>query len=365
MINKLRCMIDQLSNKNSLKLLNEYSSQVNAIKKSMGVIEFNSKGIVLEVNDNFAQITGYTKAEIIGQHHRMFVDKDYANTANYQAFWKKLGGGLYDEGQYKRFGKANKEIWLQATYNPVFDENGKLSKIVKLATDITQDVVQNSNYESQMNAINKIFGVIEFSLDGTILAVNQNFLNVVGYTSHDLVGHHHRILVSESYAASSEYSAFWARLVRGEAVDGEFQRCGRGAKEIWLQASYNPILNKEGKPYKVVKYATDITAEKIKNYNFEGQLKAINKIQAVIEFDVSGNILNANENFLNAVGYQAYEVVGNHHSMFVEKNIVILKSIKSFGKTLVKVLLNRGCINDSINQGKRSGCKLAITQSLI
>lgn len=296
----------------------EYSGQVAAINKSQAVIEFSLDGKILYANDNFLNAVGYSLDEIVGRHHSMFVDPAYSSSQEYRDFWAKLGRGEYDSAEYKRVGKGGKEIWIQASYNPILDEQGKPVKVIKYATDISALKLQEADFTGQLEAIGKAQAVIEFSLDGNILTANDNFLNTVGYSLDEVKGHHHSMFVEATYRSSPEYKMFWEKLGRGEYDAGQYKRITKEGKEIWIQASYNPIMDMNGKPFKVVKYATDITAQKLQQADFTGQLDAISKAQAVIEFSLDGKILTANDNFLNTVGYTLDEIKGRHHSMFVD-----------------------------------------------
>ncbi len=301
------------------RLLNiDYSAYIAAIGRVQAVIEFSLDGRVLEANPNFLHAIGYTMDEIRGQHHSLFVDPAYRQSVEYRMFWEKLGRGEFDSGQYKRIAKGGREIWLQASYNPILGADGKPSKVVKFATDITAQKLQEADFTGQLAAIGKAQAVIEFALDGRVLTANPNFLNAVGYTLEEVRGQHHSLFVDAAYRQSTEYRMFWEKLGRGEYDAGQYKRIAKGGREVWLQASYNPIMDMNGKPFKVVKYATDITAEKLQAADFSGQLAAISKAQAVIEFGMDGRVLTANPNFLNAVGYTIDEVRGQHHSMFVD-----------------------------------------------
>jgi len=296
----------------------DMTGQLDAINKAQAVIEFTLDGKIILANENFLHTLGYVASEIVGQHHSMFVEPSYRQSTDYRLFWDKLGRGEFDAGQYKRIGKGGKEVWIQASYNPIFDPNGKPFKVVKYATDITAQTLKNADMSGQLDAINKAQAVIEFSLDGKILTANENFLHTLGYVASEIVGQHHSMFVEPTYRQSSDYRMFWEKLGRGEFDAGQYKRIGKGGKEVWIQASYNPIFDPNGKPFKVVKYATDITAQTLKNADMTGQLDAINKAQAVIEFSLDGKILTANENFLNTLGFVAAEITGQHHSMFVE-----------------------------------------------
>ena len=234
---------------------------IEAINRVQAVIEFKLDGSILTANENFLGAIGYSLAEIQGQHHRMFCDPAYAQSAEYRGFWEKLARGEYDVGQYKRFGKGGREIWIQASYNPVLDASGKPFKVVKFATDITESKLRAADFEGQLAAISKAQAVIEFDLAGTILQANDNFLQTLGYSLDEVRGKHHSMFVEPAYRSSVEYGLFWQKLGRGEYDAGQYKRIGRSGQEVWIQASYNPIFDMNGKPFKVVKYASDISAQ--------------------------------------------------------------------------------------------------------
>jgi methyl-accepting chemotaxis protein len=297
----------------------DYKGQIEAISKSLAVIEFQMDGTVITANDNFLRVLGYTLVEIQGRHHSMFVEESYRSSPEYREFWAKLNRGEYQSAEYKRIGKAGKEVWIQASYNPILDANGQPFKVVKYATDTTQQKLTAADHAGQISAISKSQAVIAFQMDGTIITANENFLKVLGYSLEEVRGKHHSMFVEESYRQSPEYREFWAKLNRGEYQSAEYKRIGKGGKEAWIQASYNPIMDLNGKPFKVVKFATDVTQQKLTNADFSGQIEAIGKSQAVIEFQMDGTIVTANENFLKVLGYSLSEVKGKHHSMFVEE----------------------------------------------
>ncbi len=292
--------------------------QVAAINRSMAVIEFNLDGTIITANQNFLGAVNYSLDEIRGRHHRMFVDPAFTNSPEYRAFWERLGRGEYEEGEYKRIAKGGREVWLQASYNPILDGNGKPFKVVKYASDITAQKIKNVDFQGQIAAIGKSMGTIEFNMDGTVITANENFLSVINYALDEVKGRHHRMFVDPAFANSSEYRAFWEKLGRGEYEAGEYKRIAKGGREVWIQASYNPILDASGKPVKVVKYASDITAQKVRNADFQGQLAAIGKSMGTIEFNMDGTVITANENFLSVINYSLDEVKGRHHRMFVD-----------------------------------------------
>lgn len=238
----------------------EQDAVLDAIGRSRATIEFGIDGTILAANSNFLSAVGYDLAEIQGRHHSVFVDPSERASQAYHDFWAALARGEFQRGEYKRFAKGGREVWLQAIYNPVCDAEGKPYKVVKLATDVTEDKLHRADVAGQIAAINRSQGVIHFALDGTVLDANENFLSVVGYRLDEIRARHHRTFVEPAHAASAEYQQLWEALRRGEYRAGVFRRVGKGGRPIWIQASYNPILNADGKPFKVVKYATDITA---------------------------------------------------------------------------------------------------------
>lgn len=299
-------------------LRRETSPKLKALDRSQAVIEFKPDGTILTANENFLATVGYSLAEIQGRHHSLFVDAAEREGAEYRDFWASLAKGEFRRAEYKRIGKGGREIWLQASYNPVLGRNGRTVSVVKVATDITVEKLRTADNLSQIEAIGRSQGVIEFALDGTILTANANFLDLVGYSLAEVTGQHHRMFVDPNERDGAPYRAFWEALGRGTFQAGEFRRLGQGGREIWLQANYNPIYDPSGKPTKVVKFASDITEAKRQSADLRGQVEAIGRSQSVIQFDLDGYVLDANPNFLNVLGYRLSEIQGQHHRMFVD-----------------------------------------------
>jgi len=416
----------------------ESDAKIAAISRSQGMIEFDLTGRVLSANENFLKLTGYTLGEVLGAQHRMFVEQAEADSPAYRRFWQKLGRGEFDTGEYLRLGKDGKRVWIQASYNPVMDPDGQPVKVVKYCADITarkhqtlemasrteaisasacqldmdrhgvilsinarmarslghepedmvghaitqycfeddlktpawaerwamlragkpitqefrrrsatgrevwfsassspvmglegelvkvivigQDITEQKlaqlEADGKLGAIDRAQAVIEFDLTGKVLTANENFLKLAGYTLDEIAGRHHRMFVAADVAASAEYMAFWERLSRGEFESGDFKRLGKGGREVWIHATYNPILDPHGRPVKVVKFATDVTHTRLRTAEYQAKVEAVDKSQAVIEFDLDGKVTWANRNFLAAMGYTLREVQGQHHSMF-------------------------------------------------
>ncbi|WJH41302.1 PAS domain-containing methyl-accepting chemotaxis protein [Aliirhizobium terrae] len=229
-----------------------------AISRSQAVIQFDLSGHILDANTNFCQALGYSLEEIKGKHHRIFCEPAYAASEEYKAFWANLAAGNFDAREYKRFTRSGREIWIQASYNPIL-RRGRPHKVVKIATDITAARMRAVEDASKLLAISRSQAVIEFTPAGEILEANENFCSGLGYDLSEIKGRHHRMFCDPTYAASAEYAEFWKRLAGGEFIADEFVRYGKGGKEIWIQAAYNPIVDLNGKVCKVVKFATDVT----------------------------------------------------------------------------------------------------------
>ena len=418
--------------------VNSIACLFDAISRTQAIIEFDLHGNVVYANQNFLTLMDYELAEIVGQHHRIFVDINIVNTQSYKDFWTKLVSGESVTGDYLRFGKNTKRVWLQATYSPVLDQHGQIQKVVKVCTDISQQkataqetaakmlAISNSNciievgqdklilnvneqaqksfgcpaasmighvidefmyheglqtqerhstwdnlrngesitgefrYQAQggreiwlagmispvndiagilekaifvardittekliridtdgkIGALDRSLAVIEFDLNGQVINANNNFLRLMNYQLEEIKGRHHRMFVDPAYAGSPDYKSFWDKLKSGEFEAGEYKRIGKDGKEVWIQATYNPILDLRGEPVKIVKFATDITAAKLRNVEFEAKVSAIDCSQAVVEFDLDGKVQWANRNFLQAMGYTLREIQGQHHSIF-------------------------------------------------
>jgi methyl-accepting chemotaxis protein len=296
----------------------EAEAQMTAINLAAAYIEFYPDGTIIKANDLFLKAVKYSQSEIVAKHHRIFCDVDYANSPEYAQFWHELQQGKAQVGEFKRKARDGSTLWMLANYTPVFDKTGKVSKVIKLASDITREKLAAANYRGQIDAISKSQAVIEFDMNGYVLHANENFLTVMDYSLAEIKGRHHSMFADSRYTRSQEYKDFWAKLNRGEFLSGEYTRIGKGNKPVWIQASYNPIFDLDGKPFKVVKYATDITREKHNALDVQGQLDAIGRSNAVIEFAMDGTVTDANDNFLNVIGYSLDEIRGKHHRMFVD-----------------------------------------------
>ena len=241
------------------------AAKLAALDKSQAIIEFDMDGTIVTANANFLNAMGYSLKEIKGQHHSLFVEPAFKDSAEYREFWAALNRGEYQAAQYKRLAKGGREVWIEASYNPLLNSKGKPFRVVKYATDVCAQKAVYADLVGKVEAIDRLQGVIEFEMDGTIITANDNFLQTLGYTLEEIKGKHHSMFVEPAYRDSAAYREFWAKLNRGEYEVGQFRRLGKGGKEIWLRASYNAVMDLNGRLWKVVKFATDITKRKEEN----------------------------------------------------------------------------------------------------
>lgn len=308
----------------------EAEGRAAAIDRAQAVVEFDLSGNILSANPNFLSLMGYERQALVGQQHTLFCDPAFVASPDYADLWNRLRKGDYVTGTFKRIANGGREVWIQASYNPILDIEGKPRKVVKFAYDITEQMRRNAEFEGKVRAISRAQAVIEFSLDGTILDANENFLSLTGYTLDELRGRHHRLFCDAPTAQSDAYAVFWEKLGRGEYDRGEYKRIRKNGEEVWIQASYNPIFDLEGRPIKVVKFALDITEQKLDANEYQAKVDAINRSQATIEFDLDGNVLSANDNFLRTMGYSLREIVGQHHSMFCSPDYIRSAEYRDF-----------------------------------
>ena len=305
-----------------------------ALDEIQAFIDFTPDGTILNANEKFLALMGYSQAEIVGKHHRIFMDEAEASQPAYKAFWKELADGKCQSRIFRRFGKNGKEVWLQATYLPMRDTSGKVSHVLKMATDQSAIYQSDLDMRGKMAALDTAQAIIEFNLDGTIITANKNFTDTMGYELHEIVGKHHSIFLPEGASQSDAYREFWQKLSAGKAFRGQYSRSRKDGSVAWLEASYNPVYDTDGKPVKVIKFATDITERKMRDADYEGKMTALGKAQAIIEFTPEGIILDANQMFLDAVGYSLEEIKGKHHSIFVDEKTRDSKEYKKFWDTL-------------------------------
>lgn len=311
-------------------------AQARAIERAQAVVEFAPDGTILRANDNMLELLGYEAADVVGQHHRVLCDATYAASPEYVQFWRRLRTGSTESGEFTRYGSDGREIRIRATYNPVFSADGKVRKIIKFAYDVTDTARRGAELEGRVAAIDRSQAVIEFDLVGNVVDANENFLGLLGYTLSEVRGRHHRMFVDPVEADGAEYQRFWEKLGQGQYDEGTYRRVTKTGEDVFIQATYNPILDAEGRPLKVVKYASDVTASTVTNAEYSSRVSAVDRGQAVIEFDLEGNVLTANENFLRTMGYSMKELKGQHHSLLCTPEYRVSPEYRDFWLRLGK-----------------------------
>jgi methyl-accepting chemotaxis protein len=336
------CALEWQNNTDFKNQLASFEGRIAAIDKSMGIISFTPDGVITDINENFLAVVGYSRDEVIGQHHKMFAPAGVPESKEYADFWAKLKSGEFDAGEYKRVGKGGKDIWLQASYNPILDITGETVSVIKYATDITEAKIQAADNIGQLDAIDKAMGVISFNMDGTIIDINDNFLAVVGYSRDEVIGRHHKMFAPAGVGESQEYADFWATLNRGQFVSGQFERVGKGGKEIWLEASYNPIMDPEGKPYKVVKFASDITQQK--------QLQnTVEQVQSEV-----ARVMNA-----MAAGNLKETIEGDYEGEFANLKQAVNTTVRKMAETVTEISETAVTISTSATEISRGNTDLS------
>lgn len=299
----------------------ELRSQLEAIYATQAVAHYSTDGTLLDCNPLSLSLMGYQRDQVIGQRHRLFVPPAQAEAAAYAEFWSKLRAGEAQQGAMHRLKQDGGDIWLRASYTPIRDELGQVIKIVEYAVDITWQLLLNYDFEGQIKAIRASQAVLQFEPDGSIIDANDIFLDTLGYASTDLLGKPHTVCFDPAWLQTAAYRKLHEGLLRGEAAAGDFCLVTSDGREVWLQASFNPFLNHHGQVQKIMLYGVNITAQKLQNVDYQGQIEGINASQMVIQFTPDGTILDANANFLQALGYARADLIGQHHRIFIRREL--------------------------------------------
>ncbi|KQP26487.1 PAS domain-containing methyl-accepting chemotaxis protein [Methylobacterium sp. Leaf100] len=274
---------------------NKHRARLFALDKGQATIDFMPDGTVLDANANFLTLMGYTLGEIKGENHTLFVDPDQRTSEEYRQFWSALRRGESQAAAFKRLAKDGREVWIEAIYCPILDRAGRTTRVVKFASDVTERHLQTLDLESQIAALDRSQAVIAFRPDGIILTANPNFLSAVGYRLEDIQGRHHSLFVTEVERASPAYHAFWAALARGEFQSDAYLRIGKGGREVWIQATYNPIADARGRTVKIVKFATDITEQVLRRQRRSEAQRLIGADLDAVGHAIAGVTLQATE----------------------------------------------------------------------
>jgi methyl-accepting chemotaxis protein len=318
---------------------------LDALNRCQAVIEFYPDGTIIGANGNFLNALGYEQSEIEGAHHRIFCDKAYADSIEYKQLWRRVAEGEFVQGVFRRIRKDGTPIWINASYNPVFDKSGQVVRAVKFATDVTAERTKAAETDAMIQALSRSQAVIEFKPDGTILTANENFLSATKYRLSEIQGQHHRIFCDEAYTRSSAYTEFWRKLQQGEFQAGEFRRLDSKGNDVWILASYNPVFDLDGKVAKVVKFATEITAQKLAYFNlvksFEEACTELSR--AAQELTTNANLVTESSNESNrqatAVATASEEVYRGVHGVSTasEEMLATVREIASSASQTSKI----------------------------
>lgn len=316
--------------------------KMTAISSSMAMIEFTPNGIILEANENFCSTMGYAADELVGKHHRCFCEEAFTRSEDYERLWASLARGEPFSGTIQRLDKGGNEIWLEASYMPVFDKDGKATSVIKVASVITDRITKEHESQSLMNAICRSMAMIEFTPQGNVITANENFTATMGYRLDEIVGQHHSMFCRQSEASSSAYREFWLSLNRGEFHARSFERVNKMGVVVFLEASYNPILDHKGRLYKIVKFASDITnqvktqqvaAESAHSTSVQNDAcdqKGSHAVQETVHvIEEISNDLNAAANSINAVSKQSDligDIVQSIRAIALQTNLLALNA---------------------------------------
>ncbi len=339
----------------------DLAARFDALDRSQAIIEFKMDGTILTANANFLKTMGYTLDEIVGRHHSMFVEPSDRDSADYREFWARLNRGEFQAAQYKRIGKGGKEVWIEASYNPLRNGQGKPFKVVKYATDISNKKAEYADLLGKVEAIGRSQAVIEFALDGTIITANENFLKVMGYTLDEIKGKHHRMFVEPTEAQSAGYREFWEALRRGEYRAGQFKRIGNGGNEVWIEASYNPIMDLNGRPWKVVKFATDLSRRKAENralaQEFEAGVKRMVESVAASaeEMQVTATALASSATQTNQQSSTVASATEELSTSVIEISRQISESSRVIGSAVAEAGKSEQMVSDLVSAAQKIG----------
>ena len=241
------------------KEISNFKGEVAALSQSMCLVEFSPKGLILKANQSYLDMMGYQEFQLLGNHHSILCQQSDVNKPAYADMWRRLAKGETVKGMNLRLTKDKREIYVGGTYCPVFDDEGNVTRILKIASDITRRISENDEVGGTLEAVNRSMAVIEFKPTSEIITANTNFLDTVGYELSEIIGKKHAMFCTNSFTKSHEYQDFWNKLNSGEYITGRFERIHKGGDSIWLEASYNPIFDSQKRLIKIIKFATDVT----------------------------------------------------------------------------------------------------------
>ncbi len=320
----------------SSEITQEHDTLLDATAKNtaagsfVGMAEFDRAGNILNANDTFCKTFRADPQKAIGTNHRSYCKKDFVSSARYTEFWDKLNNGEAAYGKFERLGADGEAVWVRAAYVPLFNDTGAWWKIVAFFIDVTDTQILQTDLEGHMDAINRSQAIVEYDNEGGIISANESFLDLFGYTLEEVRGKSHSMFFAGDETNKGRDSAFWENLRNGEYHAGEYRRAHAKGQDVWLQATYNPVLDIDGRTTRIVQVANDITEQKLRSLEFKSKWDAVTMEQSVVEFDPDGNVLVANEPFLKTMGYSMREITGQHHSMFCTADHIQSKEYREF-----------------------------------
>ncbi|AZQ84168.1 PAS domain S-box protein [Colwellia sp. Arc7-635] len=327
--------------KHNQTLLNTSNAIINSIKSNVATIEFSPDGTIIDVNDLFLAIANYKKSEVIGQHHAVMCLADYAKSSEYQNFWQKLRSGSTNKGTFERKNKQGDIIWLEATYFPII-ENGQVIKVMKIASDVTQEKVAAMEQQSIIGALHRSQAIIEFTPEGNIITANRNFTDAVKYDLKNIKGKHHKIFCHDDFYQKNP--SFWQDLQQGQFKSGQFLRKDSHGKELWLEATYNPIFDENKHVVKVIKFATDITAnvERETLVNNASIVAHDTSLETVRITEVAAELLNSSVQVYNEISEKARETTEQINKLNQQSDNIqaIVSTIKAIADQTNLLALN-------------------------
>ena len=320
------------------------SATLNSLKESIAMIEFTPDGKVLSANSLFLKCMGYTHEEIVGQHHSLFCTADLLASQTYRDFWLRLNRGESISDKFLYLAKNSRPIWLEANYVPIVDRGGRVIKIVKLATDITARIIDAQEQRAMTAAIERSMAVIAFNLRGEVLKANDNFLKTMGYREQEIIGQHHSMFCSPELRASAEYRDFWKKLNQGDFISGQFSRVDKQGRTLWLRATYNPVFDDDGRLYKVVKFATNVTAQVEKNQleRNAAQQAYQTALQTSESTRMGANVIENSVQTINALAGELHTISGDISELSAQSDRIgyIVESIRSIANQTNLLALN-------------------------
>ena len=273
----------------------------NETDNSVVICDVNER--IEYVNPGFTKMTGYTFEEVKGKKPGDFLQGKHTDPETKRKIREAINRRQPIYCEILNYHKNGDSYWVSLAINPVLSKDGKIERFISIQSNVTETKEKALDSSLRIQAISRAQAVIEFNMDGAITFANDNFLRLFGYTFDEIKGKNHSMLCDEAYRNSPEYREFWAKLNRNEDQSGEYKRIARGGREVWLQASYNPIPDLSGRPVKVVKYATDITAQKAAAAELDRKVNlALEFVQAASSGDLTKELTVHGDDPMGRVG---------------------------------------------------------------